>query len=253
METLTQPWSGTAAAKYARGSINFYNAPVYEYVKSSVADHEEQDLAAMLDCLRLESTPAYTWSVTNLTNSYQAGDHVSHAEREVIFLRALETTIIFDRMESTLPHKIALMHTRGAPASSGSNSYVSVNGDDAVRVSTLVPTMPAYHVVDEQRANAAHRLELGTAGTGDLECFLSVVQARGKDEADLTIMLTQQAGYWMLTLVHPTKGSARILLNRGRTAEGGSVGVSATPTPPPVPGPGMTNFRVGVNIPVWGN
>lgn len=253
MENPAKAWSGTAAAKYARGSINFYNAPVYEYVKSTVADHDAQDLAALLDCLRLESTPAYTWSVTNLTNSYQGADQVTHAEREVIFLRALETTVIFDRMESTVPHKIALMHTRGAPVSSGSNSYVSINGDDAVRVSTLVPTMPAYQVVDERRANGAHRLELNTAGTGELECFLSVVQARGKDEADLTIMLTQQAGCWMLTLVHPTKGSARILLNRGRTSVGGSVAVSATPTPPPMPGASMTNFRAGANLPMWGN
>jgi hypothetical protein len=253
MENPAKAWSGTAAANYARGSINFYNAPVYEYVRSTVADHDAQDLAALLDCLRLESTPAYTWSVTNLTNSYQGGDQVSHAEREVIFLRALETTVIFDRMESTVAHKIALMHTRGAPMSSGSNSYVSINGNEAVRVTTLVPTVPAYEVVDEQRANGAHRLELSTAGTGELECFLSVVQARGKDEADLTIMLTQQAGYWMLTLVHPTKSSARILLNRGRTSVGGSVGVSATPTPPPILGTSMSNFRVGANIPVWGN
>ena len=253
MENTAKAWSGAAAAKYARGSINFYNAPVYEYVKSTVADHDAEDLAAMLDCLRLESTPAYTWSVTNLTNSYQRGDQVSHAEREVIFLRALETTIIFDRMESTAGHKIALMHTRGAPTSSGSNSHLSVNGDEAVRVTTLVPGAPAYEVVDEQRANGAHRLELRTAGSGELECFLNVIQARGRDEADLTIMLTQQGDYWMLTLVHPTKGSARILLNRGRTAVGGSVGVSATPTPPPLLGTGMTNFRVGTNIPVWGN
>jgi hypothetical protein len=253
METTTQAWSGTDAAKYARGSINFYNAPVYEYVKSTVADHDAEDLSALLDCLRLESTPAHTWSVTNLTNSYKAQDQVTHAEREVVFLRALETTIIFDRMESRLPHKVALMHTRGAPTSSGSNSHVSINGDDAVRVTTLVPTVPVYDVVDEQRANGAHRLELCTGGTGKLECFLNVVQARGKDEADLTIMLTQQGDYWMLALVHPTKGSARILLNKGRHAVGGWVGVSATPTPPSPVGATMKTFRVGVNVPVWGN
>ena len=253
METTAKAWSGAAAAKYARGSINFYNSPVYEYVKSSVADHDAQDMAPMLDCLRLESTPAYTWSVTNLTNSYRPDDEVTHAERETVFLRALETTVIFDRMESTAPHKIALMHTRGAPMPSGSNSYVSVNGNEAVRVSTLVPAMPSFDVVDEQRANAAHRLELGTAGGGHLECFLSVVQARGKNEADLTIMLSQQAGCWMLTLVHPTKGSARILLNRGRTSLGGSVAVSATPTPPPMPGSSVTNFRAGAQRAAWGN
>ncbi|CAN7174878.1 MULTISPECIES: hypothetical protein [Duganella] len=253
MENPAKAWSGAAAAKYARGSINFYNAPVYEYVKSTVADREAQDLSAQLDCLRLESTPAYTWSVTNLTNSYRSAEQVSHAEREAIFLRALETTVIFDRMVSTVAHRIALMHTRGAPLSSGSNSYVSVNGSEAVRVSTLVPAVPAYEVVDEQRANGAHRLELGTAGTGELECFLSVVQARGKDEADLTIMLTQQAGYWILTLVHPTKGSARILLSRGRTSVGGSVAVSATPTPPPLRGASVTSFRMGASTTVWGN
>lgn len=253
MENPAKAWSGAAAAKYARGSINFYNAPVYEYVKSTIADHAAQDMAAQLDCLRLESTPAYAWSVTNLTNSYQGGDRVSHAEREVVFLRALETTIIFDRMESTLPHRIALMHTRGAPMPSGGNSYVSINGQEAVRVTTLVPAMPAFEVVDERRANGAHRLELATAGTGELECFLSVVQARGKNEADLTIMLTAQAGYWMLTLVHPTKGSARILLNRGRSSVGGSVRVSATPTPPPMPHAGAANLRPGANMPMWGN
>jgi hypothetical protein len=253
MDNPAKAWSGTAAAKYARGSINFHNAPVYEYVKSSVADHDAQDMAAMLDCLRLESTPAYTWSVTNLTNSYRPDDEVSHAERETVFLRALETTVIFDRMESTVAHKIALMHTRGAPAPSGSNSYVSINGDEAVRVTTLVPAMPAFDVVDERRDNGAHRLELATAGGGHLECFLSVVQARGKNEADLTIMLSRHAGCWMLTLVHPTKGSARILLNRGRTSVGGSVAVSATPTPPPTPDAGVSNFRVGAHRAAWGN
>ena len=253
MGNLAIAWSGTTAGKYARGSINFYHAPVYEYVKSTVADREAGDLSALLDCLRLESTPAYTWSVTNLTNSYRRGDQVLHAERETVFLRALETTVIFDRMESTAPHQIALMHTRGAPIPSGGNSHVSINGNEAVRVSTLVPAAPAYQVVDEQRVNGAHRLELNTAGTGELECFLSVVQARGKDEADLTIMLNQQGGYWMLTLVHPTKGSARILLNRGRTSVGGSVRVSQTPTPPPMPGTSQTNFRSGANRAAWGN
>jgi len=244
MQTSVQAW------KYARGSINFHNAPVYEYVKS---DRDAQDFSPLLECLRLESTQAYTWSVTNLTNSYLPRDQVTHAERETIFLRGLETTVMFDRMESTLPHKIALMHTRGAPTASGGNSYLSINGDEAVRVSTLAPTVPNFAVVDEQRANGAHRLELHTAGNGELECFLSVAQARGKDEADLTIMLTPYAGCWMLTLVHPAKGSARIFLNRGRTSVGGSVAVSATPTPPTMAGPSVTNFRAGANLRVWGN
>lgn len=289
-------WNGAAPGGYARGWSNFYNAPVYEYARPAPAttgqdaqavsmpppsyfDAGNKDYCcarsqfarnglwfsgvaqadagmARATVTRLESTPDYAYGVSNLTELWPGVDNVLHAEREIIFLRALETTIILDRLESMAGNKTFLMHTRRAPAPSGSNSHVSVNGSEAVRVTTLAPAEPVYRVVDELRADGAHRLEVSTAGAAGLEYFLNVVQARGENEADLTILMTQEAGYWMLTLSHPTKGSAKILLNKGRASVGGSIGVSATPRPPrqlALLGTCVKNFQIGANGPVWGN
>ena len=205
---------------------------------------------------RLDSTPDYVYGVTDLTETYQGNINVSHAEREIIFLRALETTIILDRLESAEGNKTFLMHTQHAPVSNGGNSYVSVNGNEALRVTTLEPAAPSYDVVSSLCSDGSYRLEVTTSGAAEQEYFLNVVQARGKAEADLRILMTQDTDYWMLTLLHPTKGSAKILLNKGRTSVGGSIGVSATQTPPrmlTLLSTNVKNFRIGANAPVRGN
>ena len=287
--------SSSTAGGYARGWTSWHNAPVHEYAKPAAQDlaaaslpQEDFDAGArpgangyycarsqfarngiLFDGVagsdaatacatvkRLESTPAYAYGVSDLTDLWQSTPGVLNAEREIIFLRALETTIILDRLESAAGNKTFLMHTQGAPVASGSNSYVSVNGNEAVRVTTLAPAAPVYSVIDELRADQAHRLEVSTDGADGLEYFLNVVQARRCNEADLTILMTQEADYWMLTLSHPTKGSAKILLNKGRNSVGGSIGVSATARPPrqlSLLGTCVKNFQIGANGPVWGN
>ena len=296
MEHSAKVWSGSdaAAGGYARGWTSWHNAPVHEYARPAAQDlaaaslpQEDFDAGArpgangyycarsqfarngiLFDGVagsdagtacatvkRLESTPDYAYGASDLTDLWQGTPGVLNAEREIIFLRALETTIILDRLESA-GNKTFLMHMQGAPVSSGSNSHVSVNGNEAVRVTTLAPAVPAYRVVDELRADEAHRLEVSTDGEAGLEYFLNVVQARRCNEADLTILMTQEAGYWMLTLSHPSKGSAKILLNKGRNSVGGSIGVSATSRPPrqlALLGTCVKNFQIGANGPVWGN
>lgn len=357
MENAAQVWDGTAAGKYARGWLNFYNPPVHEYVKSTATgqdalalsslpldyvgtgnqgyfytrnqwgpqattavfqltsqpliSHEHADSGswqlwrngrwlsreaagyqtsvtvpgvgggapvdiagtiahngilfngigqtntetARATLTRLESKPAYAYGVSDLTNTYQGNPNVLHAEREILFIRALETTIILDRLEAAGGTKTFLMHTQRAPLSSGSNSYLNINGEEALRLTTLAPAAASYQVVDELRSDQSHRLEVSTPGAPGLEYFLNVVQARGKNEADLTINLSQDASYWTITLSHPTKGHAKVVLAKGKTSVGGSIGVSATQVPSLLTplAAGVQSFQIGANGPQWGN
>ncbi len=124
-------------------------------------------------------------------------------------------------------------------------------GNQAVRLTTLLPTTPTYKVVNEGPVGQ-NRLQISTSGAAQ-SYFLNVLQGRDAVGADLTSQLTETATTFSVTLSHPTLGTAAFTFQKGDTSSGGSfgytaTGTSTTSTPLPSRVQGVT---VNDNGPAW--
>lgn len=181
---------------------------------------------------RLESRPGYSFAAVDLTPSYHSSypqlDNAaaSHVEREFLFIRSLEALIVFDRVESTTTGatKTFIAHFESSPAvDAGARTVTAVNGPQAVRIMTLVPDAPNYRpVVNEGGAAGQYRLEVEAAGAAQ-SYFLTVLDAKGANDANLGASVADNGSAYTLTLTHPSKGSATVVFQKGRTSTGGSV------------------------------
>ncbi len=196
---------------------------------------------------RLESRDDYAYAVVDLTKAYRAhassqparddNPYVGHIEREFLFVRPLETLVIFDRLSSTSEQgaaenvtKTFVTHFETAPVISG-NTVVGVNGTQALRVTTLVPQSAAPRVVFESGyAGGQQRLEVDTKGARD-SYMLHVLQAKEASGPNVLIRLSEDANTYTVTLEHPTNGRAVIVFQKGMSSAGGSFGYSPTGLP----------------------
>ena len=192
---------------------------------------------------RVESRPEYTYGATDLTASYRNNEvqwarperdnaAVSHVEREFLFIRPLETMVVFDRVESATASatKTFLAHFEQQPRVDGANAYLGVNGDQALRVTTLVPSAPVYRVITEGGIVGQYRLEVETSGQ-TLSYFLHVLQARDSSGQNVTAQVSETAAQYIVTLQHPTRGHARVVFNKGQATNGGGFAYSASAPP----------------------
>jgi hypothetical protein len=226
--------------------------------------------------LRLESADAYSYAAVDLSPTYRA--HASShrdrddnkdaggAVREFLYVKPLETLVVLDRLSSTgevVPpeqvDKTFVLHFPYPPQFTNDNSLLAVNGDQALKVTSLLGT-PRWGVVDEGDFTGHHdvpsyyqyRLEENVSGAQQ-SYFLHVLQARGVGGADLAISLTEDAGSWTVTLDHPTLGHAVVVLNKGMASAGGAFGYSATDTPDVAPlRESVQPITVTNDGPVWG-
>jgi hypothetical protein len=181
---------------------------------------------------RLESRPGYTFASVDLTPSYRAthpvldNPAVAHVERDVIFVRALETLVLFDRVEATTaaPGKVFLAHFETSPVvDAAARTVTAVNGTQVLRLTTLVPAAPIYRpVVNEGGQVGQFRVEIETAGT-PLSHFLNVLQAKGAADAVVTASVVDNGASYTVTLAHPTRGTTLLVLEKGRVSAGGSI------------------------------
>jgi hypothetical protein len=181
---------------------------------------------------RLESRPDYLYAAVDLTPSYRATHPVldntdaAHVEREFIFVKPLEALIVFDRIESTTASaaKTFLAHFETSPVVDAAGRIVTaVNGNQALRIRTLVPANPTYRpIVDEGAPVGQFRLEIETAGAAQ-SYFLNVLQARGATDSNLSSSVTEDATSYALTLGHPTRGTVNVTFQKGRASSGGSI------------------------------
>ncbi|XCN73905.1 MAG: FG-GAP repeat protein [Candidatus Electrothrix aestuarii] len=194
------------------------------------------------ELLRLESRDDFFFAVSDLTPGYHSSidnerygnEHIAHAEREFLFVRPLESLIILDRMESadTNTAKTFLMHVQNTLQTSGSNSYLNVNGDQTVRLTTLVPAEPIYRVIDQRNAKYpySYRLEVETSGTG-IQYFLHVVQARDSSASDLDITFEENETSFVINLLKQgAPGCAKVVLDKGLHSSGGQFGYAVDAT-----------------------
>jgi len=231
---------------------------------------------------RLESAAGYSYADVDMTNEYKWNGYAEnerhaavHVEREFLFLRNLETTVIFDRITTgnvTMGVDIGkaaadvvntfLLHSEVNPTLEDATHITITNGTQVLRVTTLVPSSPTRRVIDEKSCTGCghevgqYRIELDTSGKAQ-RYFLNILQARASSDANITASVVDSApgdpttGTFTVTL-HPATGSdTKIVFNKGQTSSGGTVSLT---------GAQALNLRAGVqtisytdNGPVWLN
>ncbi|QSQ17050.1 DNRLRE domain-containing protein [Myxococcus landrumensis] len=226
--------------------------------------------------LRLESTPVINYAAVDLTGVYDLNDEWAHREaevgnphagrviRETLFVRPLETLVVFDRVESAnadaAVDKTFIIHFPSNPVLTG-NTWSATSGTQEVRVSTLVPAAPTRRVIDERgplRPNGAYTYPVGQF-RGEVETngqvvshFLNVVQAKDASGANLQLTLNETSTTYTVTMTHPTRGTAVVSFEKGIQSTGGSFGYAATGMATPSPlRTSVQAMTVSGNGPVW--
>lgn len=231
---------------------------------------------------RLESRSGYAYADVDLTRRYLWDDgHASlntgavvHVERESLFLRDLETTVMLDRVTTGAPTQGAdagktaaqvvttyLLHSEVNPTLEDASHLTITNGSQALRVTTLVPSSPTRRVVNEQSCSGCsagigqYRIEIDSSGDAQ-RYFLTVLQARDASGSNVTASVvdsspgTPTSGTFTVTL-QPSGGSPTVIVfNKGQTSGGGTVNLA---------GAGPTALASGVQAisytdsgPAWG-
>jgi PKD repeat protein len=196
---------------------------------------------------RMESRANYTFASVDLTPVYRStrdvldNPAVGSVVRDFVYVRDLDALIVLDRMDSTstTDTKTFLLHFPNNPTISG-NTVVGVNGDQALKLTTLTPagqSAPSLKVINETTANPdsstdyQYRLEETTTGQAQ-SYMINVIQARDATGSDLAITMTEDASSFTITLKDPTTGKTAVVnLAKGMTSTGGSFGYSPTGTP----------------------
>ncbi|WP_237078133.1 Ig-like domain-containing protein [Myxococcus xanthus] len=228
--------------------------------------------------LRLESSSVASYAAVDLTGVYDLNAEWAHREaevgnphagrvvRETLFVRPLDTLIVFDRLESARDDatvaKTFLIHFPEPPVLTG-NTWSASSGGQQLRVSTLVPANPVRRIVDERgpvRGDGTYPYPVGQF-RGEIETrgevvshFLHVVQAKAvADSAALQLTLDETTTAYSVTLSHPTRGSAVVRFEKGIESTGGSFGYAASGAATPAPlRAGVQGMTVTPSGPVWG-
>jgi hypothetical protein len=197
---------------------------------------------------RMHSDVNHAFAAVDLSAAYRNSD-VGHPERdnknekslvrEFLFIRPMETLVIFDRLESssevmpaTSVVKTALLHFETNPVvNSGARTITATNADQVLEVRTLLPTATpvTYRTVTEGGVGQ-YRVEIDTSGTAQTY-FLNVLQGRDTAEAAVAASVVDSGTSYDVTITHPTKGTAKISYQKGMASTGGSFGWVPTGTP----------------------
>jgi len=246
------------------------------------------DLGLMPDGLgqttvqRLDSQPGYSYADVDLTPQYLFSTGYSeyntgavvHVERELLFLRDLETTLVFDRITTG---NVTIGSDKGLSAANQVNTFVihfetnpmledtshitATNGTQALRMTTLVPAASTRRVINEQSCGGCsqgigqYRVELDTSGAAQ-RYFLNVLQGRDATGQNIVASVMDSTpadpstGTFTVTL-EPSAGVATtVVFNKGQTSIGGTVSLG---------GASPIALRAGVQTisytdsgPVWG-
>ncbi|WP_426732343.1 Ig-like domain-containing protein [Myxococcus faecalis] len=226
--------------------------------------------------LRQESSTHAHYAVVDLTGAYDVSDDWAHREaevgnpsagrvvREALFVRPLDTLVVFDRMESSQGDasvdKTFLIHFPSSPVLTG-HTWSATSGTQELRVSTLVPASPTRRVIDERgplRPNGTYTYAVGQF-RGEVETqgqvvshFLHVVQAKDTAAANLTLALNETSTAYTVTMTHPTRGSAVVRFDKGIQSTGGAFGYAASGAVTLTPlRSGVQGMSVTPSGPVW--
>ena len=202
---------------------------------------------------RLESQPAYTYIDVDLTavysnNTVESGRHkernnpavqngypssvTGHVEREIVFIRPLETTVVFDRLLSVSPDggttpadsivKTFVAHCEQVPTFPDATHANCTNGSQALQITTLLPASPTHEYVKEGGLGQ-YRIEINDPGTTAQSYFLNVLQAKDATAAPLAPTLTISGSNYTVHL--NDAGNSSVTFVAGFTSSGGSVNI----------------------------
>jgi len=211
---------------------------------------------------RLESNPNYFYSDVDLTGAYKWSNNystfntgvVGHVERELLYLRSLETTIVLDRITTqNQSHPAAtltaaqvvtsfLTHYETNPTIEDANHFTATNGTQVLRQTVLLPQTPTRRVINEGGAIGQYRVEVDASGAAQ-RYQLHVLQARDTAGSNIQATLVDSnladpaTGTFTITL-HPTTGNDTVIVfNKGQSSNGGTINVA---------GGGVVNLRTTV-------
>lgn len=213
---------------------------------------------ALPEIKRLQHAPQFGFVAVDYSNAYRNmpesrvdWPYADKAWREFLFIRPLQALLILDRTrgssDSLLPwyngggwllngphvsgdqvRRTFVMHFETAPVANA-NRVAATLGTQTAELITLLPASPSYRIFNEDRAGdeqaGQHRLELDQIGSTDAY-FLNIVTGYDSGEAVLTANLVDNGGSWTITLSHPVRGSASIVLNKGMASTGGSIAIN---------------------------
>lgn len=187
--------------------------------------------------LRLQSDEDFFYAAVDGTNAYKShyddvryyNEYVEHVEREFLFIKPMETLVIFDRMMSNVEaddlRKTFVLHLLGTPEEVGQGEYQTAYHDQSVFVKTFLPVDASAKVIYEGDGRAEYedfyRLQVETEAD-TTEYFLHVIQVRDEDETNVEVSLSEGESGYSLTFSHPEKGFARLFLDKGVESAGGA-------------------------------
>jgi hypothetical protein len=224
------------------GSVYYYaeiahNVVLVNGVGFNAHDGEPKGQAQVT---RLESKANYSFASMDLTNRYLSGDTwapeayqnnaVKTVVRDFIFVRDLETLLIFDRIESDTSgrSKTFLAHCETNFTTSGANTATCTpgGGTQQMVITSLLPASRSYRVVVEGGSKGQYRLEVDTTPGTAQSYMLHVVQAKAVAGSTLTPSVVDNGSTYTVTL----DGTHSVVLAKGMTSTGGSITISGSTT-----------------------
>ncbi|MBL9037297.1 MAG: hypothetical protein JNG84_02170 [Archangium sp.] len=191
--------------------------------------------------LRLQRHAAFVYAAVDLTPVYRypppgrpERDNlaVAHVERELLFLRGEEALVVLDRIQTATVGatpasavvKTFLLHVETPPTVESPSRWISVNGDQALRINRLAPASATSRVVDERNVGQ-YRLEVDSSGN-EHDVFLHVLQTGPAGGLPAPAALTETS-----TELRVTVGGAQVTFVKGATSTGGEVRVAGQTYP----------------------
>lgn len=229
---------------------------------------------------RLQHEPGFSFVAVDYSDAYRNmpdsrvdWPYAEVAWREFLFLRDLQVLLILDRMrassDSLLPwyngggwlltgpnipaeqvRRSFVMHFETQPQVSG-NRVAAALGDQQVELITLLPASPVFRIVDEDLPGdeqaGQYRLELDSVGSVE-SYFLNLVTGYDSGQPAPSAQLTDNGASWTLSLSHPQRGQATVVLQKGMLSSGGNITINGQNTP--LRGD-VQGISVTPNGPVW--
>lgn len=223
-------------------------------------DTGEQPLG-LPQVIRLQHAPDFGYVAADYSKAYRNPlatrvdwPYTDRAIREFLFIRPLHALLILDRMRASddslnsyysgmdwverddplavqVPAaqvvRTFVMHFETAPVAAGNHLSATI-GDQMVDLHTLLPSTPTFRIIDEDQAgNAAagqYRLELDSSGSQE-NYFLNVISGRNVGDSDISVVMTDLDDRWSISISHPSRGSAIVVLLKGMQSLAGSISI----------------------------
>lgn len=241
-------YSDTVAGYAGGGGVDTNNAVAHNVLlvngTGGAADHDEPN--RFYTMRRLESRPQYSYAAVDLTPAF--GTRATRIEREFLFIRSLETMVVFDRMNAPTTKTFLAHFEQNPTVDQAAKTVTAVNGTQALRLTTLLPANVTYRVVTEGGSVGQYRLEADSTGSGQTY-FLNVMQGKGASDPNMGTSLVDNGTSYTLTLTHATQGTVTVTLQKGAATTGGSVTIAGQAYQL---SPSMQSMTVGATGPVWG-